>query len=286
MMDFSAYPDSNQYYAGSERKKGILINDSPYMLKFQKKTAFGIRANHVCEYLGSHIFSMLGFDAQETYLGTYQDEQVVACKDFILPGLQFVPFNDVGESTLDQDKERYQYEYVDIMQMLRDNTKLTNVQETISTFWRMFIVDAFIGNFDRHGANWGFLKENNAYRLAPIFDNGSCLYPNLVDDGMMQQIMASKEEMDKRVYTYPTSQVKLDGQKSSYYQVIHSLAFPECNEALNAVYHRIDMEEINQLVCQAPFLTEVHQKFLQRILRHRYDLILRASYVKLAGGDI
>ena len=41
----------------------------------------------------------------------------------------FVPFDDVGESTLDQDKELYQYSYEDIMQMLRDNSKLTNVDE-------------------------------------------------------------------------------------------------------------------------------------------------------------
>jgi hypothetical protein len=125
------------------------------MLKFQKKTAFGVRNNHVSEYLGSHIFGLLGFTAQETYLGYYKGEQVVACKDFNRNGEQFVPFNDVGESTLDQDKETYQYEYSDIMKMLRDNSKLTNVYETISMFWQIYIVDALRGNFDRHGANWG-----------------------------------------------------------------------------------------------------------------------------------
>lgn len=32
-------------------------------------------------------------------------EEVVACKSFVADGEQFVPFNDVGESTLDEDKE-------------------------------------------------------------------------------------------------------------------------------------------------------------------------------------
>ena len=41
-------------------------------------------------------------------------------------------------------------------------------------------MDALLGNFDRHGANWGFIKEDNKYTIAPIFDNGSCLFPNLV----------------------------------------------------------------------------------------------------------
>ena len=59
----------------------------------------------------------------------------------------------MGESTLDEDKESYQYDYEDIMRMLRDNSKLTDVAETISMFWEMFIVDALLGNFDRHGMN-------------------------------------------------------------------------------------------------------------------------------------
>ena len=137
-------------YGGSERKESILVPNgdgtfSDYMLKFRKKTPFGARCNHVSEYVGSHIFELLGFNVQKTFLGTFEGEEVVACKSFVEAGEQFVPFNDVGESTLDQDKERYQYEYADIMQMLRDNSKLTDVSETIAMFWEMFIVDALIG---------------------------------------------------------------------------------------------------------------------------------------------
>ena len=178
-IDFSEYKFNGKYYGGSERKEGISIDGEDYMIKFQKQTAFGKRNNHISEFLGSHIFEICGLEAHKTYLGYRAGEEVVACKDFNIQGRQFVPFNDVGESTLDQDKETYQYDYEDIMQMLRDNSKLTNVQETISMFWRIYIVDALLGNFDRHGGNWGFIKENNRYMLAPVFDNGSCLFPNL-----------------------------------------------------------------------------------------------------------
>ena len=178
LIDFSGYERGKVNYGGSERKESILVPNgdgtfSDYMLKFRKKTPFGARCNHVSEYVGSHIFELLGFNVQKTFLGTFEGEEVVACKSFVEAGEQFVPFNDVGESTLDQDKERYQYEYADIMQMLRDNSKLTDVSETIAMFWEMFIVDALIGNFDRHGLNWGFVKRNGAYSLAPVFDNGS-----------------------------------------------------------------------------------------------------------------
>lgn len=277
-MDFSNYPLSNRFYGGSEKKIGILISGNEYMLKFQTVTPFGVRMNHVSEYLGSHAFALLGIDAQETYLGTYHQEEVVACKSFLSNGEQFVPFNDVGESTLDQDKERYQYEYTDVMQMLRDNTKLTHVQETISAFWQVYIMDALLGNFDRHGSNWGFLKKDNRYQLAPVFDNGSCLFPQMVNEDEMLHIMRSEEETRKRVFTFPTSQIKLRGKKSSYYEVINSLAFSQCNDALEQVMDRMDLEGMARLIEQAPFTSDVRKAFLLHMLRARYDRILLASY--------
>lgn len=280
-IDFSEYNLNGKYYGGSEKKEGISIDGEDYMIKFQKQTAFGKRNNHVSEFIGSHIFELCGFKAHKTYLGYRDGEEVVACKDFNVPGKQFVPFNDVGESTLDQDKETYQYDYEDIMQMLRDNSKLTNVQETISMFWRIYIMDALLGNFDRHGANWGFIKENNRYTLAPVFDNGSCLFPNLVDEAEMQDIMASKEETDKRVFMFPTSQVKLNGKKSSYFEVINSLQFEECNDALRYVISQLNITKVEELVDDTPLISEVQRAFYKHMLTARYNKILLDSFKKL-----
>ncbi len=282
-IDFSKYELSGKYYGGSERKLGIVIDGDEYMLKFQKQTAFGKRNNHISEYIGSHIFELCGFLTHKTYLGFRDGQQVVACKDFNVFGKQFVPFNDVGESTLDQDKETYQYDYEDIMQMLRDNSKLTNVDETISTFWEIYILDAFLGNFDRHGSNWGFIKENNRYMLAPVFDNGSSLFPNLTDEEEMKEIISSKEETEKRIYKFPTSQIRLNGRKSSYFDVINSLEFPECNKALISVYKRIDMEKIENLVNKTPLISEVQKEFYIYMLRERYEKIIKVSYEKMEG---
>ncbi len=278
-MDFSNYEISNTYFGGSERKIGLIISDSEYMIKFQKKTEFGKRNNHISEYIGSHIFDILGFSVQETFLGTYKGEQVVACKNFVENGYQFVPFNDVGESTLDQDKENYQYSYSDIMNMLRDNSKLTDVQETIDAFWQLYVVDALLGNFDRHGSNWGFLKKDNKYTLAPIFDNGSCLFPNLTDEDEMQNVINSKEETDKRIFKFPTSQIKLHHKKSSYYDVIHSLEFNECNKALVDVYERISIEKINSLIDNdVTFINDLQKEFYKHMIKNRYEKIIKASY--------
>lgn len=280
-IDFSNYELNNKYYGGSERKEGIIIDGDDYMIKYQKQTAFGKRNNHISEFIGSHIFELCGIKAHKTYLGYRNGEQVVACKDFNVNGKQFVPFNDVGESTLDRDKEMYQYDYEDIMQMLRDNSKLTDVQDTISMFWRIYIVDALLGNFDRHGANWGFIKENNKYSLAPVFDNGSCLFPNLIDEEEMIEIIKSEDETDKRIFSFPTSQVKLNGKKSSYYEVISSLQFEECNEALRYVIGYLDISKVYDLIDDTPLITDTQKNFYKHMIDARYNKILKISFDKM-----
>ena len=280
-MDYSIYEISNINYGGSERKIGIKIENEYYMIKFQKKTAFGKRNNHISEYLGSQIFNMLGVTAQETILGTFKDENVVVCKDFNIDGYQFVPFNDVGESTIEEDKEKYQYSYEDIMSLLLLNKKITNVEDVVSSFWKIYIIDALLGNFDRHGNNWGFLKKNNKYEMAPVFDNGSCLFPNMINEDEMIYIMNSKEETDKRVYSFPTSQIKLNGKKSSYYDVINSLVYKECNEALIKIFKRINLKEIFNLIDDIKSISEVHKSFYKYMLNERYEKIIKESYNKL-----
>lgn len=100
IIDFSNCKLSNIYYGGSERKLGIYYENKKYMLKFQKKSPFGLKYNRILEFLGSQIFSSVEILTHTTILGTYNGEQVVACKYFT-DGYQFVPFNDVGESSID-----------------------------------------------------------------------------------------------------------------------------------------------------------------------------------------
>ena len=93
-----------------------------------------------------------------------------------------------------------------------------------------------------------FLKKNNKYSLAPIFDNGSSLFPQMIDENEMKLIISNEYEINKRVYTFPTSQIKLHNKKSSYFEVILSLEFLECNKALIKIYNRINLKNIFALI--------------------------------------
>lgn len=282
-MNFDGLKTSNRFYGGSERKISLTDGSNFYMAKFRKNSARGYIFNHVSEYLGSHIFKLLGFETHDTYLGTYNGVDVVLCRDFNVEGSQFVAFNDVGESSIEQDKTKFQYTYDDIIEMLKANKKITNVQETIDRFFDIFIVDALIANPDRHGANWGFLKKNNKYTLAPIFDNGASLFSNFSenDEDEMEFIMTDDEEIEERVYQFPLSHILLNGRLSSYFEVIDSLMFEECNKALKRIIPKINLVEINKLIDSVNIITDVRKQFLKTIIKARYEKILLESYSKL-----
>ena len=38
------------------------------------------------------------------------------------------------------------------------NQDIYDKEELTKFFWDMFVIDAFLENFDRHNGNWGFLK--------------------------------------------------------------------------------------------------------------------------------
>ena len=127
MRDYSKYEKTPVLFSGAEKKFEIIIDGFRYIVKFQKNSEVGLTFNYVSEYLGSHIFQLLGIPVQETFLGTYEGKNVVVMKNFLGPEDDLVAFNGVGESSLERDKELYQYTYEDITAMLRENMKSTNV---------------------------------------------------------------------------------------------------------------------------------------------------------------
>lgn len=117
----------------------------------------------------------------------------------------------------------------------------------------MFIADSLLGNFDRHNGNWGFLinRDTKEIEIAPIFDCGSCLYPQL-EDSQMKEYINKPGEINKRIYIFPNSALKLNNKKINYYEFINSGKVDDCNKALLRVYPKIDFRKINDIIDNTP----------------------------------
>ena len=139
----------------------------------------------------------------------------------------------------------------------------------------MFIVDALIGNWDRHNGNWGFLYDTNTdeMTLAPVYDCGSCLYPQ-ADDLIMQTVLDDKKERDFRIFEIPTSAIMHNGKRIKYFDFISSLENEDCNKALRRIVPRLDMMKIKNVIYATPFLSKLQKEFYMTMLSERKTRIL------------
>ena len=138
--------------------------------------------------------------------------------------------------------------------------------------------ETLLGNFDRHNGNWGFLvdEEKQQAELAPVYDCGSCLYPQL-DLERMKNVLQDEAEIDQRIYTFPTSSIEEGGKKISYFDYISSLKNPDCNEALKRVCSRIDLDAIHNFLEGVPELLPIQREFYLTMLTERKEKILDYS---------
>lgn len=69
-------------------------------------------------------------------------------------------------------------------------TPPTGITEAVSTFVGYLLLDAWIGNGDRHHENWGFVVQVPAGlpHLAPTYDHASCLGRELLDAKRQERI--------------------------------------------------------------------------------------------------
>ena len=288
MIDFTNCPVNRfRAYGGANGNKiNITYQGHSYMLKFPPKPSRNRDMSYsngcISEYVACHIFEMLGFRTQETLLGNYTDSRsktklVVACRDFTEGGKRLIEFAHLKNTCIDSEQNGYGKELSSILEAIEEQSIYPS-DELRQFFWDMFIADAFLGNFDRHNGNWGFLvdEEKQQAELAPVYDCGSCLYPQL-DLERMKTVLQDEAEIDQRIYTFPTSSIEEGGKKISYFDYMSSLKNPDCNEALKRVCSRIDLDAIHNFLEDVPELLPIQSEFYLTMLTERKEKILDYS---------
>lgn len=292
MIDFTQC-EVNKFraYGGANGNKiNIRHQGEGYMLKFPpvptRSKTISCTNSCISEYLACHIFELLGIKAQETLLGTYTDQRgreklVVACKDFTEGGKRLMEFAQLKNACINSEQSGYGTDLRDILQAIEEQT-LIPAGQLKAHFWDMFIADALLGNFDRHNGNWGILvdEESQTAEIAPVYDCGSCLYPQL-GAHEMQAVLEDEREIKRRIYEYPTSAIMNGGAKISYPRFIASLQNEDCNQALERISARIDMEQIEALIRQTPGLLPVQRDFYEVMIRERKEQIIDCGMAQL-----
>ena len=278
-LNFNDYQVRKKTYGGTNGNKiSLMINGELYMLKLPshapKNDNLSYANSCVSEYIGSHIFNMLGVKAQETILGEYTyngvKRIVVACKDFETDGYILKDFASVKNQIIDSKSNGYGTDINDVLETI-EKQYLVDPVELSKVFWNMFAVDALIGNWDRHNGNWGFLynQQTDDVKIAPVFDCGSCLYPQ-VDEELILKILNDKAQLNARVFDFPTSALSYNGKRINYYKFIKSHEYEECDDAIARIKDRIDLSMIYNLIDSLDCITDNHKNFLKTIIEKRF----------------
>lgn len=290
MIDFTNAVQKNKTYAGANGGKiSVLYNGEQYMLKFPPFPTINKEMSYtnscISEYIGCKVFESAGIPVQETVIGTYtskgKEKVVVACKDFTSQGITLQDFASLKNRIIDSERNGYGTELADILSTIDEQTAMDS--ETLKTrFWDMFIVDALIGNWDRHNGNWGFLYNNatDEVTLSPVFDCGSSLYPQ-ADEDLMKKILSDKNELNHRIFDIPLSAITYNGKKINYFKFLSEGKFPDCNKALKRIANRIDIKKIYEIIDNTPTITELQKEFYKTMLTARKERIIDFSLNKL-----
>ena len=291
--------DKNANYGGSDKKRGVIYNNCRYMLKLSDKIPeekrLPINSSYsnsaYSEYIGCHILESMGFDVQETLLGTIEMKSskneskiypTVACKNFIPDNYTLVEFKFIESALLDTKPPKIPH-IDDIYQILSNENVYFDAsfgKEALAAYWDLFIADAFLGNFDRHANNWGYLveKETGNIKLAPVYDCGSCLYPQMADDAI-QKVINSKEEIQMRIDKFPNAALTLEnGEKASYRKYIASFTNSDCTAALMRIAPKIHMDKIEEIIDNTPGVSDIRKLFYKTMLNQRYKQIILEPY--------
>ena len=276
MIDFTNAIEEFNRYKGSEKKKTLIYDSKRYLVKFpdpirEKNKNISYINNAYSEYVGSNIFRIVGFKVQNTILGKYKyngnDKIVCACEDFTDEENELYEFESIALSSNPDKKIGTEVE--DIMEVIQTNKMICS--DTSKMFWKMFIIDALIGNTDRHNGNWGFLINVKTQKIefSPIYDCGSCLNPLLEDT----EIEKLDEIAIKNLAINCYSCLRENGKRINYINYIKKMKNKECNDAIKEIFLDIKINEINKFIDEIEGISNIRKAFYKSIINYRYICI-------------
>ena len=272
----------NRAYNGANGKKiAVSYKDEVWILKFpndvrERPNEQSYSNSCFSEHIGCTIYRLLGIPVQETLLGTFvngRTKVVCACKDFTKPGLRLFDFCSIKNTVLESGSGGTGTELNDVLEAI-DQQQFMDSFVVRRRFWQMFVVDALLGNFDRHNGNWGFLVDENTgmTELAPVFDCGSCLLPQ-ADETIMTRCLENEDELNARIYSFPSSMLKIEGKKINYLEFLTNCRDEQLLAILRELRPAIQALDFDRVIAETPYMTDLQRRFLTRYLNARREIL-------------
>lgn len=308
LVDFNGMRVLPRFYGGNAGRKICVEgpDGAPWIVKFPEPTG-GMRGNvasyttsPVSEWLGSHIYSLLGIPVHETILGFREGKFVCACRDFTWPDARLIDFHDLKNSLSDDLSGSFESRpsdgrslfLSDVLSGIENLGEIYPADIVRSRFWDMFVVDAFIGNADRNNENWGLLaRGNEVLGLAPVYDNGNAFFNKRRGSQAAERARDNDAIRQDAIRAVRSCFLKDDGHPIAPMKYIAQAADDQCNAALERFMERIDLDAVCRLVDELPgeflnftVMPEEVKRFHKDVLRKRVQLGFAPALAKAQGS--
>ena len=299
-------PSGISYGGHGGSKKGIIIDGDKWFLKYPKSTksmdvqGLSYSTTPLSEYLGSHIYELVGLETHQTKLGYANGKIVVACKDFLDSDEIIIDYNMI-KNEYDENVERAieqlsssslsdtNHNLEEVLVIMDKNFYFKSIPELKERFWDMFVIDAFISNNDRNEGNWGLIlnKKTNKLRVSPVFDNGASFYNKASDDKLLS-IFNDDVKFRQVVYDSSVSIYRINDKLINPLKYIEKMENEDCNSAILRMVPKIDIDKIRRIFDELPeeynglpVLSKVQKEYYIKTLEYRYYNVFIPVYDKL-----
>lgn len=291
-------------FSGSAGTKfGVKFENEDWIMKLPKQGKYFRDVNisyttaPLSEYIGSHIYKILGYDVHDTLLGFYKNKIVVLCKNFNPDGNKLHEFknmrNYIDEEVVSDDSESTVLD--DVLSVIVECPLILDKKKTFERFWDMFVIDALINNNDRNNGNWGFLFDEknleNSWKLAPIYDNGNCFNNKLNDGDIIKRLNNEETMMNVSIYSVNSIFMTNDGRRINPFNLIKSKEYDGLNNAIvknvpiicnsfNKICNFIDSIP-NETKTGMPIISKEYKSFIKETVIRRLEDALIPVYEDL-----
>ena len=320
LIDFTELPESKLLYGGNAGlKRGIVWNNSDWLIKFPQETSsfenvdISFTTSPLSEYIGSHIFEILGYDVHKTILGIFNNEKinrkqlVVACKDFTdNEKLKLIDYEAIKNNYSDalqiklfdlkQSLPEYKTKGIsshtipieEILLQFKENSIFTNNRKAQQLFWEVLIIDCLINNNDRNKNNWGFLfnPAQAEYKPAPIYDNGASFVSKHSDE-KLAKLLSNPSALENSALNglcYYTVDNELVNFKNFFRKLKNNKLDADLKDAIKVVVPKIESKwmAIENFILSLPnnengikIISDVQKEFFIKTMKIRYDKIIK-----------
>lgn len=299
----------NASYGGmAGSKEGIIFEGQEWLVKYPQSlyalqgTTVSYSTSPLSEFIGSHIYSILGYDVHKTILAIRNGKLVVGCKDFATKNKMLLEMRtiknfynkdlcDISDGSRLSSSQTHTVDIGELMLHFEKNPVLKQVKGIEERFFEQAIIDIFIGNNDRNNGNWGILREpNKPDALAPIYDNGASFNSKLSDEKLLS-VYNSPEFTNQS-----TNIVTAYGLKGHHFSAKKFFKFFESNptfiRSMQNIIPKINntFDDIKKMIYEIPekviqengetieVISEIRKKIYFEQLKKRYEVLLLPEF--------